>query len=234
MVDVVWRDASPNYKGTHKTILYEGRLTKVADLPDDDLREMYRLALRKKLERKATADNLDLYELNPDDPENSILFADAEALFRLNSRWEPTYIQPSYFDVDELLKALQYTQVLAALMPTSTSHELLAEIRDPSNYKDWSRLEEEGAVVRDEEGNLTFFQNDEPNTALIRHSNKTFRIHEVRDLTAEEAIELGIPPDESYRFTSGLLPGSRERQAYHRENIVNTRGLRSRLPPQIR
>jgi hypothetical protein len=233
MVDVVWRDTSPDYKGSNKTIMYEGRLTKVSDLPDDELMEMYVLALRKKLERKATADNLDLYELNPDDPENSILFADSEALFRMNSRWEPTYIQPSYYDVDELLKALQYTQVLAAIMPEATSHELLAEIRDRSNYVDWSRLETEGAIVRDDQGNLSFFQLDEPNTVLIKYSNKTFRIRDVRDLTTEEALERSIPPEESYRFISGLPPGSQARHVYHRENIVNPKRLRARLPPKI-
>jgi len=127
----------------------------VSDLPDEELVARYISGERKSLQARARAQDLDLYDLNPDDPQSSILFADSEILFRTRAGWNIAYMQPANFDEVQAHKASKYAQVIAALNPDAPSDVLLTLLRSPKAYAEWKQLEKSGSVHRDEEGNVT-------------------------------------------------------------------------------
>jgi hypothetical protein len=158
LLEGAWRGTHPDYRSVIKgvrTVMYRGGLEPLADLPAEELRERYVRAERKHLQETARASDLGLYELNPDEPERSILFADSEILFKAHGRWNLGYVQPANFNEHALLKASKYAQVVAALHPEAASEDLLSMLRDPKSYGEWLELERKGLVRRDEDGQVT-------------------------------------------------------------------------------
>jgi hypothetical protein len=160
MENAVLMDAHRDYRGSNRTILTGAlsggtQLVSISDLPDAELERLYVLSLRKTLQRCARAQDLSLYELNPDDPAGSVLFADTEILFRTRSGWTLGYVQPSNFDEHEIMKASKYAQVVAAMHKDVPSSELVAVLQNPLTYRVWKKLEQAGRVVRDADGNVT-------------------------------------------------------------------------------
>ena len=153
-----WRGTHPDFRSTLGRVphvMWQGGLAPLAELPEEELLERYLYGERKSLQSRARAQDLDLYEQNPDDPEGSILFADAEVLAKIRGVWELMPYQPSHFDAREREMSMKYAQVVAALFPKADSDFIVAKLRDPSSYADWKKLEKSGAVVRDYEGNVT-------------------------------------------------------------------------------
>lgn len=153
-----WLGTPTDYRSTidHvRHVMFDNGLVPVSSLPEEELLARYFRQARKILQHNARARDLDLYELNPDDPESSILFADTEILAKMGGRWTLMYVQSANFDEHELLRARMYAQVVAHLYPTESSQSLLKTIGQPSSYDDWEKLERTGRVHRDLEGNLT-------------------------------------------------------------------------------
>jgi hypothetical protein len=153
-----WLGTPSDYRSTIEGVphvMYDRGLAAVSDLPEEELLSRYVSNSRRVLQRQARAGDLGLFELNPDDPEKSILFADSEVLAKMRGRWELMYVQPANFDEAELTKASKYAQVVAALYPDLDSESLLAIIRQPSSHTDWQKLEKSGSVLRDSDGNVT-------------------------------------------------------------------------------
>lgn len=221
-----WRGTSPDYRTTIKGVpyvFYEGTtLHPLSELPDAELLDRYLRAERRSLQSRARAQDLGLFELNPDDPESSILWADDEVLSRMRSGWELMYVQPSHHDEHELLLARMYAQVVAALHPHSTSRELVTELRDLTNYAAWKKLERSGIVVRNEAGDLSF---KVPEGVLVRQAGRTFRVHGVRDVTPEEMDTVGLDPGDSHLYFAGVPAGSSEPRVYRRSMMVDAVGL---------
>jgi hypothetical protein len=169
-----WSGTPKDYRSTidgHKYVLHneEGSgtaLVPISDLPEAELVDRYLFGVRRELQRRAKASDLDLFELNPEDTERSILWADEEVLSHPRGRWELEYVQPSHFDLEELLRARKFAQVVAALYPEASSRELLALLRDPDTYREWEDLEMTGKIARDESGEITFNFDDDPKSSL--------------------------------------------------------------------
>ncbi len=142
----------PDFRGSNETVIWQGGLVPISDLPDEELISRYMAGERVTLQNRSRAQDLGLYELNPDDPSSSILFADSEILFRTRSGWTIAYPQPANFDEDELRKACWYAQVVAAMHRNDPAAEVVSVLRNPLSYRVWKRLEKEGRVVRDENG----------------------------------------------------------------------------------
>ena len=155
IVEGAWKGTHPDFRGSNHTVMWQNGLVPVSALPDDELISRYVSYERKSLQARARAQDLSLYEQNPDDPGSSILFADSEILFRTRGGWNVAYMQPANFDEQQAHKASKYAQVVAALNPDAPSDRLVEILRSPESYSEWKRLEKSGAVRRDEEGNVS-------------------------------------------------------------------------------
>lgn len=142
----------PDFRGSGNLVTWRGGLSSISDLPEDELISRYVDGQRISLQNRARAQDLGLYELNPDDPSSSILFADSEILFRTRSGWNVGYPQPAHFDENELRKACRFAQVVAAMHRNDPAAEVVAVLQNPLSYRVWKKLEKEGRVVRDEDG----------------------------------------------------------------------------------
>lgn len=154
------RHIHPDYRSSGDMVLTGTlpggtQLVSVTQLPDNEIVGGYVSALRETLQQRARAQDLSLYEQNPDDPDGSILFADAEILFRTQSGWTLDYVQPGNFDTDELTKASKFAQVVAAMHPRESAEDIVAVLHSPLSYSVWKKLEKEKRILRDDEGNVT-------------------------------------------------------------------------------
>ena len=138
--------------GRGNLVMWQGGLAPITDLPDEELLHHYVMGERRSLQARARAQDLNLYELNPDDPSSSILFADSEILFRTRAGWTLGYIQSAGFDEQELMKVGRYAQVAAALYPRAAAEEIVSVLQMPSSYSEWKKLEKQNRIVRDESG----------------------------------------------------------------------------------
>jgi hypothetical protein len=148
-----------DYRGSGTLVLWKGDLEPIENLPDEELLARYVQGERRSLQSRARAQDLDLYELNPDDPSSSILFADSEILFRTRSGWNLGYIQPAGLDEVELAKVGRYAQVVAFLNRQAPAEEVVAVLRKPSSYAEWKRIEKQKRIVRDEDGAIVEIEN---------------------------------------------------------------------------
>lgn len=139
-------------RGSGNLVMWKGGLAPITDLPDEELLHRYVMGERRSLQSRARAQDLSLYDLNPDDPSSSILFADSEILFRTRAGWFVGYIQPAGFDEQETMKAERYAQVVAFLHQQSSAEEIVSVLRQPSSYSEWKTLEKQNRIVRDEDG----------------------------------------------------------------------------------
>ena len=139
--------------GSGNLVMWQG-LAPITDLPDEELLHHYVMGERRSLQARARAQDLDLYELNPDDPSSSILFADSEILFRTRAGWILGYIQPAGFNVNELAKVSRYAQVVAFLHRQSSAEEIVSVLQQPSSYSEWKKLEKQNRIVRDDDGSI--------------------------------------------------------------------------------
>lgn len=157
LLDGAWRGTHSDFKSTvngHRAVLWKGGSYPIEDLPDDELLERYLSAVRRDLQRRARAQDLNLFEVNPDDPSGSILWADTEILFRTAAGWNLGYVQPAYFDDVELHKAAMYAQVVAALHRRDSADDVVSVLRSPLTYTVWKKLEKAGRVIRNEDGEV--------------------------------------------------------------------------------
>lgn len=142
----------PDFRGSGYLVMWQGGLVPISELPGAELLARYVQGERKTLQHRARAQDLKLYEQNPDDPSSSILFADAEILFRTRSGWNLAYPQPANFDEIELRKACKFAQVVAAMHQHDTSDEVVAVLRNPLSYRLWKKMEQAEQIVRDDDG----------------------------------------------------------------------------------
>jgi hypothetical protein len=229
--DAAWQGTHRDFRSDDGTrvVMYRGGLCSLSDLPEEELMDRAASGLHKVLQERARAQDLGLFELNPDRPEDSILWADCEILFRTRAGWCLGYVQPANFDHVELEKASKYAQVVAHLYPQASSRELLALLREGTSYTDWKRLERSGGVVRDEEGNVSV-RSDE--SAWIRYGGRTFRVKEILSPTPEEMLERSLSPDDAYLYLTGVAAGQGGRGLYKREWIVEDRRLLGKVKPR--
>jgi len=131
-----------------KRVLWQHGLAPLTTLPHEELVRRYHRYARQKLQAGAKGSDLHLFEQNPDDPENEILFADEVILFTTRLGWCIGYIQPANFNEKEVLEARKYAQVVAILNPKAPASDLVRLLNSTSTYKDWLALERSGAVDR--------------------------------------------------------------------------------------
>jgi hypothetical protein len=131
-----------DYRGSGTLVLWKGGLEPIENLPDEELLSRYVYGERKSLQARARAQDLKLYEQNPDDPSSSILFADAEILFKTRSGWTLGYMQPAGFDEAELAKVSRYAQLVAAMHPHESAEDVVAVLQSPLSYN------EDGAIIQ--------------------------------------------------------------------------------------
>lgn len=141
-----------DYRGSGDLVMWKGGLASITELPDEELHSRYVMGERRSLQSRARAQDLSLYELNPDDPSSSILFADSEILFRTRAGWTLGYVQPAGFSETELAKVGRYAQVVAFLHQNDPAEDVVATLRDPSSYSEWKSIERGNRIVRDEDG----------------------------------------------------------------------------------
>jgi len=228
-----WRGTHADYRSTidgKRYVLYrEGgsgtSLVPISSLPEAELIDRYLSGTRRELQRRAKASDLDLFELNPDDTERSILWADEEVLSHPRGRWELEYVQPSHFDVDELLRARKFAQVVATLNPEASSRELLSLLRDPGTYREWEELERSGSVERDESGDLVFNFADPPDSLTVRDDSSTVVVTDAVAATPDDLSAAGLDPDDYYLYFRAVPPGRGGHRLYLMQDIVNRRGL---------
>jgi len=233
LLEGAWRGTSKDYRSTidgKRYVLHnEGgsgtSLVPISVLPEAELVERYLSGARRELQRRAKASDLDLFELNPDDPERSILWAGEEVLSHPRGRWELEYVQPSHFDFDELLRARKFAQVVAALNPLASSHVLLSLLRDPGTYREWEELERSGSVERDESGDLVFNFANPPDSLTVRDGSSTVVVTEAVAATPDDLSAAGLNPDDYYLYFRAVPPGRDDHRLYLMQDIVNRRGL---------
>lgn len=141
-------------RGSGNLVMWKGGLASITELPDEELLSRYVMGERLSLQSRARAQDLDLYEQNPDDPSSSILFADSEILFRTRAGWTLSYIQPANFNEQEIWKVSRYVQVVAFLHQNDPAEDVVATLRDPSSYSEWKSIERGNRIVRDEDGTI--------------------------------------------------------------------------------
>jgi hypothetical protein len=152
-----WDGTHADYKSVidgREMVMWNGGLAPLESLPDDELLSRYLHDVQRTMQRRARAQDLKLFEVNPDDPSASILWADAEILFRTASGWVLGYVQPANFDQVELNKAAMYAQVVAAMHRRDSADDVVAVLRSPLTYTTWKKLEQQGRVIRNEDGEV--------------------------------------------------------------------------------
>lgn len=157
LLDGAWRGTHTDYRssmGGERLVQWQRGLAPIESLPDDELVARYLAGERRVLQRRARAQDLNLFEVNPDDPSSSILWADAEILFRTIAGWALGYVQPANFDEVELHKAAKYAQVVAAMHRSEPADDVVAVLRNPLSYTTWKKLEKAGRVIRNEDGEI--------------------------------------------------------------------------------
>lgn len=163
LLDGAWRGTHADFKSTidgERMVMWQQGLAPIESLPDDELLNRYLYDLRKTLQHRARAQDLNLFEVNPDDPSASILWADAEILFRTRDGWSLGYVQPGNFDETELHKAAKFAQVVAAMHRNDSADEVVTVLRSPLSYSVWKKLEKTGRIVRNQNGEVVDIKGD--------------------------------------------------------------------------
>ncbi len=144
----------PDFRGSGGLVLWQNGLVPIESLPDEELLSRYLAGERKSLQKRARAQDLGLYETNPDDPSSSILFADAEILFRTRAGWQLGYVQPANFEEHELWKVSRYAQLVAFVHRQDSAEEVVGVLRNPLSYRTWEKLEKAKRIVRGDDGQI--------------------------------------------------------------------------------